>query len=131
MCGLGIETFDAFCFVWVWMSSMYARVCLALWFGGDIASVHECITTIKNNLFCYVLWLLTSVGGGGVWLTRCKVQFFNRNLDRYKQVLLLGFLEDPLRNWTNNLKLWVKNYDKNKNQRSKFPSCFLPHGKKD
>jgi hypothetical protein len=47
------------------MSSMYARVCLALWFGGDIASAHECITTINNNLFCYVLSALTSGGGGG------------------------------------------------------------------
>jgi len=49
------------------MSSMYARVCLALWFGGDIASAHECITTINYNLFCYVLWVLTCVcvGGGG------------------------------------------------------------------
>lgn len=50
------------------MISMYARVCLALWFGGDIACDHECIT-INYNLFCYVLWVLICVcvgGGGGV-----------------------------------------------------------------
>jgi len=44
------------------------------WFGGDIASVHECIITVNYNLFCYVLWVLTfvcvcvgvGVGGGGL-----------------------------------------------------------------
>jgi len=54
------------------MSSMYVRICLASWFGGDIASVHECIITVNYNLFCYVLWVLTfvcvcvwgGVGGG-------------------------------------------------------------------
>jgi hypothetical protein len=33
-----------------------------------------------------------------MWLIAYKAWFFNKNLDKYKQVLLTKFLEDPLQN---------------------------------